>query len=134
MPTVELIPLDRIPNDSSSHVTKALLADLTEKLREALRKNQALLVRLGETERPARFSIMLRKAADDLGVVVLITGAEWRPRVNRSGRTVQEASVLYARVIKAAGKPAEAPTIPRPITIPHASYEKTVLPGVEIAR
>lgn len=134
MAQVGLIPVDAIPSNSSRHVTNALLADLTEQLREALRKNQALIVRLGETEGPARFSTMLRKAADHLGVVVLVTGAEWRPRVNRSGRTVQEAAVLYARITKAAGEPVQAPAVRRPITIPPARFEKTVLPGVEVSR
>lgn len=134
MPHVELIPLDAIPSTRPGGAKHALLADLAENLREALRKNQALIVRLTETERPARITKLLRAAADDLGVVIILTSAEWRSRVNHSGRSVQEASVLYVRITKAAGKPVQAPALPRPITIPHASFEKTVLPGVEVAR
>jgi hypothetical protein len=142
MAKVELIGLDKIPTSSSWKASATLLVDLTEKLREALHKNQALIVRLADDERPPRFAKLLRAAADHLGILVIITSAEPRQRKNGSDRLVVEASVLYARITKAAAKPAQPASGPRtvdtmlrpPITTPHAGYEPTLLPGVEVSR
>lgn len=141
MPKIELIDVDKIPTSISWKTSGALVAELTEKLREALHKNQALIVRLADDERPARFSKLLRAAADDLRIVLVITSGQPRARTNGSGRSTLEASVLYARVSKAkAAKSTSGSPLPpwetpaRPITIPPAPFEKTLVRGVEVSR
>lgn len=141
MPKIELIAVDAIPTSPSARVSHALHTELTGALREALHKNQALTLRLSPSERPSRFSKILKAAADELGVGVIISGGEPRTRINACGREIMEASILYARITKSKRA---APTPPqprmiddqgrRPIITAPAAFEKTLLPGVEVSR
>ena len=142
MPKIKLIRSEDVPINLSRAGAHVLLADLREYIRAARRTNQVIRLDLTEADRPARLIKLLRQAADDVGVIVSITGADYRARTTETGRAVREASVLYAQVTKAVAKPAQPSSRPGtidtlsrpPITTPHAGYEPTLLPGVEVSR
>ena len=123
MPKIEMIDPVSIPVTRGDRMA---VQNAVEQLQQALRGNQALVLRLGPEERTSRFYSAYKAAAKQLGVGVAMTHTE--PRVYTSVwkgvmKEKHEYGVLYVRITKASTQlpPRAAPTadaLPRrPITI-----------------
>lgn len=133
MPTIELIDPSDTPTVRRGSASR-LRVDCTETLRRALRANQSIKLTLRPDERAASLIVNFRLAAKDLGIAVLVIGAEYRIRQNASGKDFREAGVLYIRITKAAAAARDTGARPPvPISIPAATIERP-LRGLEVSR
>lgn len=144
MPRVELIDIDAIPVALGAR-SNASVQEAVQNLKNALRANQALTLRLDAHERASTVTTTYKAAAKELHIGVLIGGSESRSyTVKYHGETLNktECSVLYVRISRASVQvPPKSPaTVPdpllmqrRPISIPDAERVH-VADGLTVSR
>ena len=128
MATTTLIDPTTIPTTRSRGVD--LRAEATDHLRDALRANQALTIRLADGERSQCYILNYRAAAADLGISLRITRDGQRPMRTRDGRSWTDAETIYIRFVKQSNK---TPAL-RPISAGADRREFEPITRAEISR
>lgn len=130
MPVVELIDPATIPTAITG---RAALIEATDRLREALRTNQALTLRLAPSERAACVTNTYKRAAESLGIGADVTTGAVRSYAGRGGIERQEPSVLYVRIVKAS-TPRQPFQAHRPVIVTPAKPVFDPISKCEISR
>jgi hypothetical protein len=134
MPQVKLIDPAAIPTAITG---RAALIEATEHLKEALRTNQALTIRLEQSERAACVTNTYKRAAKDLGIGMFVSTGEKRTYMGNGGVERQEPAVLYVRIVKAAAPtpaPAASFMVRRPVVVTPAKPVYDPITHAEISR